>query len=59
MGLLDFFKRWSKQSDADALARAERRIDEDYEAQKDDVFIKSSFAGGEAMDAADEELADD
>ena len=60
MGLKDFFKRWSQKSDADAIAREQQKLDgEDYEARKDDAVISSSFAGGEAIQAADEELADD
>ena len=60
MGLKDFFKRWSQKSDADAMAREEQRLEgEDYEARKDDAYIERSFAGGEAIEAADEELADD
>jgi hypothetical protein len=60
MGLKDFFKRWSRQNDADAIARQEQGLaGEDYEARKDDMYIERSFAGGEATQAADEELADD
>jgi hypothetical protein len=59
MGLKDFFKRWSQQSDAQAIEREQQRLDgEDYEARKDDAMISSSFAGGEAMQASDEERAD-
>ena len=60
MGLMDFFKRWSKQNDADAITRDRQGLaGEDYEARKDDAAISGSFAGSEAMEAADEELADD
>ena len=60
MGLKDFFKRWSQRSDAEVLEREQRHLDgEDYEARKDDAVISRSFAGGEAIEAADEELADD
>ena len=51
MGLMDFFKRLMSSDNA--------RPNEDYEARKDDVFIKSTFAGGEAMEAADEDLAEE
>jgi hypothetical protein len=59
MGIKDIFKRWSKAEDADAEARSTQGIDEDYEATKDDAMISSSFAGGEATEAAGAELADD
>jgi hypothetical protein len=60
MGLKDFFKRWSQKSDADAIARQQQGLaGEDFEARKDDASISKSFAGGESMEAADEELADD
>jgi hypothetical protein len=60
MGLKDFFKRWSQKSDSDAIAREQQKLTgEDYEARKDDALISSSFAGGESMQAADEELAED
>ena len=66
MGLKDLFRRWSKERDADALARAEREstmterereIDqEDYEARKDDLRIGGSWAGAEAEGAASDDL---
>ena len=51
MGLRDLFKRRTSSDEA--------RANDDYEARKDDAFISSTFAGGEAMDAADDELDDD
>jgi len=51
MGLMDILKRLMPSSDAPA--------NDDYEARKDDAFISSTFAGGEAMDVADDELSDD
>ncbi|HEX5448659.1 MAG TPA: hypothetical protein VFW85_01210 [Gaiellaceae bacterium] len=61
MGLLSFFKRWSKAEDDRALERAEgetrmtpleRDIGrEDYEGRKDDSYIAGSFAGAEATEA--------
>ena len=51
MGLKDLLKRLMPSDDAPA--------NDDYEARKDDAFVSSTFAGGEAMDAADEELTDD
>jgi hypothetical protein len=68
MGLKDLFGRWSKSRDDAALDRAEREshmseperdLDrEDYEARKDDVYIgERDFAGAEAREAADDELA--
>ena len=60
MGLMSFFKRWSKTEDERALKRAEgesrmtsleRDVDrEDYEGRKDDSYIAGSFAGAEAME---------
>jgi hypothetical protein len=60
MGILSFFKRWSKAEDERALERAEgetrmtsleRDTDrEDYEGRKDDSYIAGSFAGAEAME---------
>lgn len=41
------------------MPSSEARPNEDYEARKDDAFVSSTFAGGEAAEAADEELADD
>ena len=51
MGIMDLLKRWMSSDNA--------RANDDYEARKDDAFVSSTFAGGEAMEAADEELADD
>ena len=63
MGLLSFFKRWSKGEDERALERAESEsrmtplerdvAHEDYEGRKDDSYIGGSFAGAEAMEAFD------
>ena len=55
MGLKDLFKRMTKPDGA----ADERGTAEDYEAQKDDAFIESTYAGGEATEAADAELSDD
>ena len=49
MGLMDLLKRLMPSD----------KPNDDYEARKDDAFVQSTFAGGEAMDAADEELSDD
>ena len=51
MGLKDFFKRRTSSDDG--------RANEDYEARKDDAFIASTFAGGEAMEAAADEERED
>jgi hypothetical protein len=55
MGLKDIFKRLTKPDGA----ADNRGANDDYEAQKDDAFIASTFAGGEAIEAADDELSDD
>jgi hypothetical protein len=55
MGLKDFFSRWSKASDREAIERAEQHT-EDYEGQKADIRVEESFAGGEAMDVARDDL---
>lgn len=66
MGLKELFSRWTKSEDARTLDRAEREthmtagerdVDrEDYEAHKDDATIGESFAGSEALEAADDDL---
>ena len=66
MGLTDFFRRLTGRTDKDVLERAEeeshmteqeREYDaEDYEAKKDDVFIKRTYAGSGADQAADDDL---
>lgn len=59
MGLKDFFKRWSKEGDAEAEERRELGVDEDYEAMKDDAAISGMVPGAMASEAAREELEDD
>jgi len=56
MGLRNLLKRWSKGEDERAIERAELRESGDYEGAKDDLRIRGSFAGGEAMDAVREDL---
>lgn len=61
MGLLNFFRRWSKAEDERALERAEGETRmtplerdtgrEDYEGRKDDSYIGGSFPGAEATEA--------
>jgi hypothetical protein len=55
MGLKDFFSKWSKAGDRAAVERAEQRT-EDYEGQKADIRAGEDFAGGEALDAARDDL---
>lgn len=69
MGLRDLFSRWTKGEDARALERAgdesqmtelEREVDrEDFEARKDDVAARSSWAGLDASEAASDDLKSD
>lgn len=59
MGLKDFFKRWSRESDAEAEEHRDLGVDEDYEAMKDDAAISGMVPGAAASEAAREELADD
>ena len=60
MGLKSFFSRWSKESDREAVERAEletrmtpyeRDLDqsEGYAGQKTDSFISNTYAGSEAL----------
>ena len=66
---MGIFRKLSMWWNRDALEHAEEETrmtpierdvaEEDYEARKDDAFVASTFAGGEAKEAADEELADD
>lgn len=66
MGLKDLFSRWTKGEDARAVERAEREsamsaserdVDrEDFEARKDDVAARSSWAGVDASETAAEDL---
>jgi hypothetical protein len=60
MGLKSFFSRWSKESDREALERAEeetrmtpyeRDIDqsEGFAGRKTDSMISNTFAGSEAL----------
>jgi hypothetical protein len=66
VGLRDLVTRWRPSADEQAIERAEeqtrmipyeRDVDrEDYEAKKDDAYIGRTFAGGEAEDAAREDL---
>lgn len=55
MGLKDLFAKWSKAGDRAAVERAEQHT-EDYEGQKADIRAGESFAGGEALDAARDDL---
>ena len=69
MGLKDLFSRWTKGEDARAVDRAEREstmtasereVDrEDFEARKDDVAARSSWAGVDASETAAEDLEAD
>jgi hypothetical protein len=69
VGLRDFFGRWTKGEDARALERAEREsgmteperdVDrEDFEARKDDVAARSSWAGLDASETAADDLKSD
>lgn len=56
MGLKDLFAKWSKAGDRAAVERAEQHTTEDYEGQKADIRVGESFAGGEALDAARDDL---
>jgi hypothetical protein len=67
MGLTDFFRRLTGRTDKDVLDRAnrethmsdlEREYDaEDYEAKKDDMYIKDrTWAGSGAERAAEDDL---
>ncbi len=68
MGLKDLLQRWTKSSDARAVAQAaaeaqmtpeERDAGQDgYEERKDDLLTKRSFAGSAAEDVAKNELED-
>lgn len=55
MGLKDLFAKWSKAGDRAAVERAEQHT-EDYEGQKADIRVGESFAGGETLDAARDDL---
>ena len=55
MGLKDLFSRWSKAGDRAAIERTEQHT-EDYEGQKADIRAGESFAGGEAIEAARDDL---
>jgi hypothetical protein len=57
MGLKDLFARWSKADDRAAVERAEQHV-EDYEGQKADIRIGESYAGGEAVRVARDDLDD-
>lgn len=67
MGLTDFFRRLTGRTDKDVLARAERESHmsedereydaEDYQAKKDDAYIKDrTWAGSGAERAAEDDL---
>lgn len=69
VGLRDLFSRWTKGEDARARERAEREsgmtdlereVDrEDFEARKDDVAARSSWAGLDASETAADDLKSD
>jgi hypothetical protein len=69
MGLKDLFSRWTRGADTRAIARAEhesamtasdRDVDrEDFEARKDDVAARSSWAGLDASETAADDLKSD
>jgi hypothetical protein len=69
VGLRDLFRRWTKGEDARALERAgresamtelDRDVDrEDFEARKDDVAARSSWAGLDASETAADDLKSD
>jgi hypothetical protein len=64
MGLKDFFSKWSKGSDADALERAEeetrmtpyeRDLDQEgFAGRKTDSMISNTYAGSEALRSSGE-----
>ena len=68
MGLKDLFQRLSKSRDSSARAKAEaesrmtpaeRDADQqDFEAHKDDILMKQSFAASGAEEVAEGELED-
>ena len=55
MGLKDLFSKWTKAGDRAAVERAEQHT-EDYEGHKADIRAGESFAGGEAIETARDDL---
>lgn len=58
MGLKELFAKWTKGSDDAAIARAEQHQTEDYEGQKADIRVEESYAGGESVEVARDDLDD-